>query len=346
MNEATINNQAATDKPLLEVKNLKTYFHTPGGVLKAVDDVSFFVRPGETLGIAGESGCGKSVSCMSILQLVQTPPGKYEGGEILFDGQDILKMHPNKLRNLRGRRIAMIFQEPMAALNPVYTIRQQLTEAIGLHMPLSKSQANSLAYELLEQVRIPNPENILRSYPFTLSGGMRQRVMIAMALSCKPDILIADEPTTALDVTIQAQILALMKNLKNETGAAILFITHDLGVLAETADRIMIMYAGKVCESGSTFDVLTKPLHPYTKGLIASRPTGAATENNRLKIIEGSVPSLLHKPPGCPFHPRCTHAGPRCKQAFPAMVEKDPGHFVSCWQYTDISAEEVQADGK
>ena len=327
-----------TVAPILEVKNLKTYFNSPTGMLKAVDDVSFFLKPGETLGIAGESGCGKSVSCNSILRLVQTPPGVYAGGEIIFDGQDILKMHKSKLRTIRGKRIAMIFQEPMAALNPVFTIKQQITESILLHTSVSKKEAYNIALDLLQQVRIPNPENILKSYPFSLSGGMRQRIMIAMALSCKPDILIADEPTTALDVTIQAQVLGIMKKLKEETGTAILFITHDLGVLAETADRIMIMYAGKVCESASTRNIIKNPLHPYTQGLISSRPTGEATANNRLKVIEGNVPSLKDKPSGCPFHPRCSHAGPRCSQEFPSTVEKTPEHFVACWQYTDKGA--------
>ncbi len=326
-----------TDK-LLEVKNLKTYFHTPNGVLRAVDDVSFFVRRGETLGIVGESGCGKSVSCLSVLRLVQTPPGRYEGGEIIFDGRhDILKMDKKKLQELRGGRIAMIFQEPMAALNPVFTIGQQMVEALRLHLPYSHDLAEKRSLELLQQVRIPNAEKILRSYPFTLSGGMRQRVMIAMALACKPDLLIADEPTTALDVTIQAQILVLMKQLKEETGSAIIFITHDLGVIAETADRVLVMYAGKACESAETGELIRNPLHPYTQGLIACRPSGETT-HNRLKVIPGNVPSLLDKPSGCPFHPRCDHATKRCTEAFPPTTEPLPGHTVACWKYAEKEA--------
>ena len=320
--------------PILDVRNLKVYFDTVNGLLKAVDDVSFYVWPGETLGIAGESGCGKSVSCSSILRLVPSPPAVYAGGQILFDNQDILKMNKHKLRALRGGRIAMIFQEPMSALNPVYTIKQQIVEAIRNHLPLSRHDAADLALDLLKQVRIPNPENVLKGYPFTLSGGMRQRVAIAMALSCKPDLLIADEPTTALDVTIQAQVLRTMKNLKEETGTAILFITHDLGILAETADRIMIMYAGKVCESGWTRDIIKNPLHPYTQGLINSRPTGQATENKRLKVIEGNVPSLMDKPSGCPFHPRCRHAMPQCSEAFPETKEVETDHYTACWLYS------------
>lgn len=327
----------STDK-LLEVKHLKTYFHTPNGVLRAVDDVSFFVRRGETLGIVGESGCGKSVSCLSILRLVQTPPGRYEGGEIIFDGRhNILEMDKKKLQELRGGRIAMIFQEPMAALNPVFTIGQQMTEALRLHLPYSREQAEKQALELLEQVRIPNAEKILRSYPFTLSGGMRQRVMIAMALSCKPDLLIADEPTTALDVTIQAQILSLMKQLKKETGSAIIFITHDLGVISETADRVLVMYAGKACESAPTAELIDNPLHPYTQGLIACRPSGETTRD-RLKVIPGNVPSLLDKPSGCPFHPRCDCAMRLCEEVFPPVTEPTPGHTVACWKYAEKEA--------
>ena len=323
-----------SDAPLIEIKNLKTYFHTPSGVLRAVDDVSFNVNRGETLGIVGESGCGKSVTCQSIIRLVQTPPGKYEGGEIIFDGHDILKMNKKQILELRGGRIAMIFQEPMVALNPAYTIGNQLTEAMKLHHIVPKNKANERALELLNQVRIPNAEKILRSYPFMLSGGMRQRVMIAMALSCKPDLLIADEPTTALDVTIQAQILSLMNQLKKEMGSSIIFITHDLGVISEIADRTMVMYAGKVCEAAETKEIIFNPLHPYTQGLIASKPSGLTTEGNRLRTIPGNVPSLLNKPSGCPFHPRCPHMKDICTKEFPSTVEAKPGHTVACWLYT------------
>lgn len=324
---------------LLEVKNLKVYFHTPNGVLKAVDDISFSVSRGETLGIVGESGCGKSISCLSILRLVQTPPGRYEGGEIIFDGQhDILKMDKKKLQELRGSRIAMIFQEPMAALNPVYTIGQQMVEAIRLHLPYSREAAEKRALELLQQVRIPNAEKVLRSYPFTLSGGMRQRVVIAMAMSCEPDLLIADEPTTALDVTIQAQILALMKQMKEKAGTAILFITHDLGVIAETADRVMVMYSGKVCESATTYELIHRPMHPYTQGLIASRPSGQ-TDKDRLRVIPGNVPSLLEKPSGCPFHPRCDFAQDICEEQFPPSIQVSDTHAVACWCVRNQEAE-------
>ena len=322
-----------SEKALLEVRNLKTYFHTPGGVLRAVDDVSFVANRGETLGIVGESGSGKSVTCLSILRLVQTPPAKYEGGDIIFDGHDILKMDKNKLLELRGGRIAMIFQEPMVALNPVYTIANQLKEAMRLHKTVPKDESDERALELLRQVRIPNAEKILNSYPFTLSGGMRQRVMIAMALSCKPDLLIADEPTTALDVTIQAQILNLINQLKEESGSGVIFITHDLGVISEIADRTMVMYAGKICESALTDELIFDPHHPYTQGLIASKPSGLTTEGNRLKVIPGNVPSLLNKPSGCPFHPRCSHREAICSEEFPQTTMVKPGHSVACWQY-------------
>ena len=240
-------------------------------------------------------------------------------------------MGKKQLQELRGNRIAMIFQEPMSALNPVYTIGDQMVEAIRLHLPYHRTQAAALAHELLTQVRIPDADKILKSYPFTLSGGMRQRVMIAMALSCKPDLLIADEPTTALDVTIQAQILLLMKQLKRETGSAILFITHDLGVISETADRVMVMYAGRVVETADTRELIKNPLHPYTQGLISSRPSGAI-EGKRLKVVPGNVPSLLEKPGGCPFHPRCSLADGKCGREFPPVVAPAPGHAVACWR--------------
>ena len=322
------------DAPLLQVKNLKAYFDTVDGLLKAVDDVSFHIRRGEILGIAGESGCGKSVTCQSILRIVPSPPVRYDGGEIIFDGQDVLKMSKGKLRELRGGRIAMIFQEPMSSLNPVLTIRNQLVEAIRNHLPLDNKEASALALDLLKQVRIPDPELVLDEYSFTLSGGMRQRVMIAMALSCEPDLLIADEPTTALDVTVQAQILGLIRNLKETNGAGVIFITHDLGILYEIAERIMIMYAGKVCESAGTREIAENAGHPYTQGLINSRPSGVAAGIKRLPVIEGNVPSLLDKPPGCPFHPRCKDALPECSEAFPPTTEIGVEHTVACWKYS------------
>jgi len=301
--------------------------------LRAVDDVSFDVKRGETLGIVGESGCGKSLTCLSLLRLVQTPPAEYAGGEILFCGEDILQMDSKKLLELRGGRIAMIFQESMAALNPVYTIGNQLREALRLHLKMSLAESNARALEILRQVRINNAEKILGSYPFSLSGGMRQRVMIAMALSCKPDLLIADEPTTSLDVITQAQILALINRLKTETGSAVIFTSHDLGVISEIADRVMVMYAGKVCETAPTDEIIFKPLHPYTQGLINSMPSGIPAENNRLRVIPGNVPSPAEKPDGCPFHPRCQFAQSVCAGKFPDVKTKATNHTVACWQY-------------
>ena len=302
--------------------------------MKAVDDVSFSVRRGETLGIVGESGCGKSVTCLSVLRLLQAPPAIYAGGEVIFDGKyDILKMDKRKLLELRGGRIGMIFQEPMVALNPVLTIGDQIREALRLHKSIGRAESDRRALELLESVKIPNTAKVLQSYPFMLSGGMQQRVMIAMAMSCAPDILIADEPTTALDVTIQAQILALISQLKKDSGSAVIFITHDLGVISEVADRTMVMYMGKVCESGSTDDIIYNPLHPYTQGLIASKPSALTPEARRLKVIPGNVPSLSDKPPGCPFHPRCSSATPVCSAEMPVMTEVGEGHNVACHRY-------------
>jgi peptide/nickel transport system ATP-binding protein/oligopeptide transport system ATP-binding protein len=323
----------SSNEPILQVNNLKTYFQTTGGLLKAVDDVSFYVNRGETLGIVGESGCGKSVTCHSIMRLVPEPPGRYEGGEILFDGVDVLQMKKKELINMRGSRIAMIFQEPMSSLNPVFTIANQMVEGLIHHKGYSKKDARDIALKHLEKVRIPNANKILDGYSFTLSGGMRQRVMIAMTMSMQPDILIADEPTTALDVTIQAQILELMKLAKAETGCAIIFITHDLGVISKTADRTMVMYAGKVCETAPTRQLINNPQHPYSRGLIASKPSGKPTANNRLTVIPGQVPSLLNKPSGCPFHPRCEHAQAICSEEFPNRVDVTSEHSVACWKY-------------
>jgi peptide/nickel transport system ATP-binding protein/oligopeptide transport system ATP-binding protein len=279
---------------LLDVKNLKVYFEAPGGkLLHAVDDVSFHVSRGEMLGIVGESGCGKSVTCMSILRLVETPPGRYMGGEIIFDGNvDTLKLGKKALRELRGARIAMIFQEPMAALNPVYTVGQQLCEAIRLHLPLDKAEAAELALDLLRQARVPDAKRVFESYAFTLSGGLRQRAMIAMALACKPDLLIADEPTTALDVTIQSHIMALIRRLREETGMAVILISHDLSLVSESADNILVMYAGRVCEYASTAEIVENPLHPYTRGLISSRPSGIAENNDKRLSRQATTTSM------------------------------------------------------
>ncbi|MBE6128296.1 MAG: ABC transporter ATP-binding protein [Erysipelotrichaceae bacterium] len=319
-----------TRTPLLQVKNLKTYFHSHSGVVKAVDDVSFEVYQGETLGIVGESGCGKSITCMSLAQLVECPPGRYEGGEILLEGQDMLKLSDAELRHIRGNKISYIFQEPMTSLNPVFKIGYQIEEVLMLHQGLSKEEARARAIEALDLVRIPNPERIVDEYPFALSGGMRQRVMIAMALACNPKLLVADEPTTALDVTIQAQVLDLMNNLKKQIDTSILFITHDLSVIAEMADRVMVMYAGKVVELADVNTIFENPLHPYTRGLIGSRPD-MSTSSTRLNVIPGNVPDLSDLPEGCSFGPRCSLVCDQCKAGVPELVEVEPGHFVRCF---------------
>jgi peptide/nickel transport system ATP-binding protein/oligopeptide transport system ATP-binding protein len=328
---------------LLEVSGLRVQFAASGGkALRAVDGVSFHVKRGETLGIVGESGCGKSVACMSILKLV--PGAKYAGGRALFDGHDTLQMNEKRLRALRGARVAMIFQEPMAALNPVHTIGQQICEAIRLHLPLSGAEARALATETLRQVRVPDAERVFNSYPFSLSGGLRQRAMIAMALVCKPDLLIADEPTTALDVTIQSQIMALIRRLREQTGMAVILISHDLGLISESADDILVMYAGRVCEYAPADELVNNPLHPYTLGLIQSRPSGIgvgagmsadASAGGRLRTIPGNVPSIEERPAGCPFHPRCERASERCAAEVPPETAPVAGHTVSCWLYAE-----------
>ena len=324
---------------LLSIKNLKTYFVNEDQVLKAVDDVSFDVKRGETLGIVGESGCGKSISCLSILKLVQSPNVRYEGGEILFEGKNTLKMTEKELRKLRGKEISVIFQEPMTALNPLYTVGDQMMEALKIHKKLSTKNAREKCVEYMEKVKIPMPKEMLNRYPFSLSGGMRQRVMIAMALITNPKLIIADEPTTALDVTIQAQILDLMNALKDVTGSSCIFITHDLGVISEMADRVVVMYGGKVCEVADTDVLFEHAMHPYTQGLIHSRPT-SDYDGDRLQVIPGNVPSLNDKPAGCPFHPRCPYASKQCGEAFPPERVYPDGHRVSCWKYCNAS--EVQ----
>lgn len=330
-------------KKLLEVKNLKTYFYSDSGLVKAADDVSFYVNEGETLGIVGESGCGKSITCMSVVRLVETPPGKYVGGQILFNGEDMLKVSDARIRQIRGNDISFIFQEPMTSLNPVFKIGRQISEALILHRGMSKQEARKESIRMLELVRIPNPERVVDDYPFALSGGMRQRAMIAMALACEPTLLIADEPTTALDVTIQAQVLDLMNELKKKINASIIFITHDLGVIAEMSDRVMVMYAGKVVEMASTVEIFKNPKHPYTVGLIGSKPD-MSTETDRLNVIPGNVPDLNNLPSGCPFHPRCEHAMDICKKEFPAEVKVDEGHITSCWLYSNKSDESNKND--
>ncbi len=321
-------------KELLKVNNLKTYFYSDRGIVKAVDDVSFHVNEGETLGIVGESGCGKSITCMSLVRLVETPPGKYVGGEIIFNGEDMLKVSDARIRQIRGNDISFIFQEPMTSLNPVFKIGRQISEALILHRGLSKQEAHKESIRMLELVKIPNPERVVDDYPFALSGGMRQRAMIAMALACEPMLLIADEPTTALDVTIQAQVLDLMNELKEKINASIIFITHDLGVIAEMSDRVMVMYAGKAVEVASTIDIFKNPKHPYTVGLIGSKPD-MSTESTRLNVIPGNVPDLSNLPPGCPFSPRCDKSMDICKREFPKEKILDGDHRISCWLYSD-----------
>ena len=324
-----------TTEPLLKVINLKTYFFTDEGVVKAVDDVDLEIYKGETLGIVGESGCGKSVTALSILRLIPSPPGKIVGGQILFRGQELLKLSNSEMRKIRGNEISMIFQEPMTSLNPVFTIGNQIAEAIQLHQGLSKKASLEKAVDMLKLVGIPSPERRVKEYPHQLSGGMRQRAMIAMALSCNPSLLIADEPTTALDVTIQAQILDLMTNLKKDFDMAVMLITHDLGIIAETAARVVVMYAGKVVEEADVYSIFEDPKHPYTQGLLRSipRPDLGMTKEARLQEIPGIVPSLAELPQGCAFNPRCPKVMDICRKETPELKEVKPGHKVRCWLY-------------
>ena len=319
--------------PELLVKNLKVSFAASKKELIAVRGISYQLNQGEILALVGESGCGKTVSALSILRLIQEPPGKIVSGEILFAGKDLLKLKKKELQDRRGKDIAMIFQDPMTSLNPVLTIGEQIIETLLRHTSLSRKKAREKSFRLLEQVEIPSPQQKLDQYPHQLSGGMRQRVMIAMALSCSPRILIADEPTTALDVLIQAQILSLLKKIKNDTQMSILLITHDLGVVAEVAERVMVMYAGEIVESGSVNDLFRSPLHPYTIGLMESIPTLESTQQklSKLKEISGTVPSLSQVPFGCPFHPRCSAAETRCKTDKPKLKKISQTHSVSCW---------------
>jgi oligopeptide transport system ATP-binding protein len=316
--------------PLLEVRNLQTHFHTQDGVVKAVDGVSFHVDRGETLGIVGESGCGKSVTSLSIMRLIPSPPGKVAGGQILFDGEDLLQKSEEEMRHIRGNRIAMIFQDPMTSLNPVLTVGRQITESLELHLKLSKREATSRAAELLSMVGIPSPSKRLDNYPHQFSGGMRQRVMIAMALSCNPELLIADEPTTALDVTIQAQILELINRLKEELDTAVIMITHDLGVVAGMTDRVTVMYAGKVVEEGPTKEIFANPRMPYTIGLLRSIPRLDEERGRKLNPIRGLPPNLIDLPPICPFSPRCDYVQERCLSQVPDLRSVAPDHRAAC----------------
>ena len=335
----------AASSHLLEVDDLTTYFFTRDGVVRAVDGVSFRVKRGETLAIVGESGCGKSVTSLSIMRLIASPPGRTVRGRVLFEGRDLLQLPEPEMRKVRGNAISMIFQEPMTSLNPVLTIGHQVAEALVLHRGLSKDQAAQRMVELLRLVKMPEAERRASQYPHQLSGGMRQRVMIAMALACEPRLLIADEPTTALDVTIQAQILDLMRELQQKTGAAIVLITHDLGVVAEMAERVVVMYAGRKVEEASVTELFAHPRHPYTRGLLDSVPKlGAANGGaglgvrNRLAEIAGTVPSLLEPIAGCAFAPRCAYATVRCRHESPPLEEKASGHFVACWESERVVA--------
>jgi peptide/nickel transport system ATP-binding protein/oligopeptide transport system ATP-binding protein len=316
-------------KELLKVKNLKTYFFTHEGTVKAVDEVSFSVNQGKTLGLVGESGCGKSVTALSIMRLIPNPPGKIVSGEIWFEGKNLLKLDEKEIRKIRGKKISMIFQEPMTSLDPVFTIGHEIVEAIQLHQGLNKDEAKKKAIEALKIVGIPDVEKRINNYPHQLSGGMRQRVMIAMALSCNPTLLIADEPTTALDVTIQAQILRLINDLKDKFGASVMLITHNLGVIAEMCDYVAVMYAGHIVEYTNVDTLFHNPLHPYTRGLHKSIPR-LDLEVERLDTIKGLVPNLLNLPSGCPFHPRCDFCFKRCVEEMPELIEIEDSHLVKC----------------
>jgi peptide/nickel transport system ATP-binding protein len=321
---------------LLDVKNLKTYFFTDEGVVRAVDGIDLHIDKGETLGVVGESGCGKSVTALSIMRLIPQPPGKITEGRIQYDGADLVTLPPARMRKIRGKEISMIFQEPMTSLNPVFTVGEQIAEAIRLHEGLGRREATAKTVEMLRLVHIPNADRRVKEYPHQLSGGMRQRVMIAMALSCNPKLLIADEPTTALDVTIQAQILELLNELKAKLRMAVMLITHDMGVIAETAQRVVVMYAAKVAEEAPVGDLFKEPLHPYTQGLLRSIPRIdlAATEKRRLEAIGGTVPTLRGDiPPGCRFAPRCPFVKAVCSEKDPVIKEVKAGHKVSCWLY-------------
>lgn len=323
-------------EPILEVKNLKTYFYTSEGVAKAVDGLNYNLYQGETLGLVGESGCGKTVSALSILRLVQDPPGKIIDGEIIFENLDLLKLPQKEMRKIRGNKISMIFQEPMTALNPVFTIGNQLSEVFIAHKRLSKREALERSIEMLKLTGLPAPERLAYQYPHQLSGGMRQKVMIAMALACNPKVLIADEPTTALDVTIQAQILDLMVKLKEEFGSAVILITHDLGIIADTAKNVVIMYAGKVFEKADVMSIFQNPLHPYTQELLKSVPrVDKSSQNHKLKKrlheIKGIVPSLYNLPAGCIFNPRCPYVMDICRVKEPGMRPKGAEHSALCW---------------
>ena len=319
------------DETILEVKDLQTYFYTEGGVVKAVDGLSYEVRKGEFVGLVGESGCGKSVSAMSVLRLIPYPPGVIAGGQIIFKGEDLLQASEERLRDIRGHKIAMVFQEPTTSLNPVLTVGRQISESMELHRELDRKEAREESIRLLDLVGIPDPGKRVTDYPYQFSGGMQQRVMIAMALSCNPELLIADEPTTSLDVTVQAQLMEIIARLRDELDMAVIVITHNLGLVARYVDRVDVMYAGKLVESGPTETIFSEPKHPYTLGLLASVPRLDSHHKVIPRVIPGSPPNLARLPPGCSFAPRCAHAMDECRAKFPALEPISPGHLRACY---------------
>jgi oligopeptide/dipeptide ABC transporter ATP-binding protein len=324
---------------LIKIKNLKTRFHTEDGVVKAVNGISYSMQPGEVLGVVGESGCGKSVHALSIMRLIQIPPGEIASGEIWFNGLDLLKLNKKEMRQVRGRDIAMVFQDPMSSLNPVYTVGFQIVEALKLHKDMQEKEARERAEELLAMVGIPEAKKRLDNYPHQFSGGMRQRAMLAMALSCEPKLLIADEPTTALDVTIQAQIVDLVINLQKKMGMAVMWITHDLGIVAEMVHKINVMYAGYIVERGNVRDIYTNTRHPYTMGLLGSLPSIDEEPGTKLISIPGLPPDLINLPEGCPFYARCAYHEDHCREEHPKLEETNgDGHFVACWRWKEIIA--------
>ncbi len=329
---------------VLKIEGLVTSFRTDDGVVTALEGVSFEISRGKTLGIVGESGCGKSVTSLSIMRLLPNGVGKIEAGKVIFDGKDLVTLPESEMRDLRGNRIAMIFQEPMTALNPVFTAGEQIIEVFMTHRHMSRAEARKAALEMMEMVRIPDPDRRLDEYPHQMSGGMKQRVMIAMALACKPAVIIADEPTTALDVTIQSQILRLMQDLQKQTGTSIAFITHDLGVIAEVADEVVVMYAGKVIEKADVTAIFDRPLHPYTKGLLASIPHAGQSRDSKLPTIKGSVPSLKDLPAGCRFFGRCPYRQTRCEKENPTLMYEESTHGVACHFFADIAANKIKAN--
>lgn len=326
---------------LLDIKNLRTHFNTYAGVVKALDGINLTVQKGETLGLVGETGCGKSVTALSVIRLIPSPPGEIVAGKVRFRGSDLLAKTEKEMQKIRGNRISMIFQDPYASLNPLYPVGEQVSRVIRLHQQLERAPAWDKALSMFEFVRLPDPERTLASFPHELSGGMQQRVMIAMALSSFPDLLIADEPSTALDVTIQAQILRLMRELKHELSTSILLITHDLGIIAQMCDRVAVMYAGTVVEQAPILQLFKESKHPYTKGLLAAIPI-IGERRDRLAVIPGSVPNLIHPPSGCRFHPRCPHSMPKCKKLKPGEMKVEKTHVVACFLYGDSIYEQEE----